>query len=457
MESIKNNCMCNWVLRTLILCVAMVLVAPVLTWATDLKLQWNENDQSLSLQNVSSNVIGVKVELPVTGNATDVGFALANPDHEGFLVGSESAMTIYVASDVDLRDDTTIALGVLTGTDGIAFGGFAEIEMTNFLFQSTQVKDVPLVIVQSDGSGSGNVDSDGDSDIDGDGDGDSDVDVDVDVDSDSDSDGDVDSDVDVDSDSDGDGDSDGDVDSDGDTDTDSNTNTDSNSNSGSSSSSSSGSSSTEGEVETEEEETEEEETESTETINQAEAYREILETYTDIGTHWASEHIAFVIAEGLFAGTSDTEFSPDNQMTRAMFVTVLGRIDGAELPKTTTPFADVGQNTWYTDSVGWAVSQGITSGTSATTFAPNNNVTREQMAVFLQNYVKAFDLTLPVVEDMEIFADDLEMSGWAKEAVYVMQQADIINGKGSGNFDPKGLATRAEVATMIRKFVEVCL
>ncbi|MBR5782969.1 MAG: S-layer homology domain-containing protein [Clostridia bacterium] len=165
----------------------------------------------------------------------------------------------------------------------------------------------------------------------------------------------------------------------------------------------------------------------------------------------------FVFTTGLFAGTSDDTFSPNASMTRAMFVTVLGRLHGAAVNhKTATKFTDVPTGKWYSGYVAWAYENDIVDGISDTAFAPNAAVTREQICLILVNYCDSacnVAFNMPKTQAAKTFADAAKISNWAKKAVTACQRAGIIQGKTGNKFDPQGLATRAEVATIIMNFV----
>ena len=172
-------------------------------------------------------------------------------------------------------------------------------------------------------------------------------------------------------------------------------------------------------------------------------------TFTDINGHWAENYINTVAEKGLFAGMTKTTFAPDVAMTRAMFVTVLGRMSGVDTTKyTSSNFSDVAADSWFGPYVSWAAQSGIISGLSSTTFGPNDSITREQMALILVNYAKATGLNLPTKNDAMMFTDNASIGNWAKEAVFTAQKAGLLNGRTSGSFDPQGKATRAEVTTV---------
>lgn len=180
--------------------------------------------------------------------------------------------------------------------------------------------------------------------------------------------------------------------------------------------------------------------------------------FTDITGHWAKDNILFVVSRGLLNGTGDTTFSPNNGMTRGMFVTALGRLAGINPDSYRTgKFTDVKADAYYAPYVNWAASKGIVSGTTDTTFAPDSQITREQMAVILKNYAAKLGYTIPKTLKSVTFADNAKISSQAKEAVQSMQQAGILAGKTNNRFDPKGTATRAEVATVLRRFVEIII
>lgn len=183
-----------------------------------------------------------------------------------------------------------------------------------------------------------------------------------------------------------------------------------------------------------------------------------VSAFTDIENHWAKDNIFFVVSRGLLNGTSKTTFSPDTGMTRGMFVTALGRLAGINPDSYRTgKFTDVKADADYAPYVNWAAKTGIVSGTTDTTFAPDSQINREQMAVIMKNYAAKLGYTVPKTLKAVTFADNAKISSQAKEAVQSMQQAGILAGKTNNRFDPKGTATRAEVATVLRRFVEIII
>lgn len=168
---------------------------------------------------------------------------------------------------------------------------------------------------------------------------------------------------------------------------------------------------------------------------------------------WFYDAVEYAVRNGYFNGTSATTFSPNEPMTRAMFVTVLGRMAGVKVDNNTSAgFDDVVAGSYYAGYVQWASENGIVNGTSETTFSPNDYVTREQMAAFLYRYAEYMGLNVTASDSvMNSFADAGSVSGWAKDAMAWATFKGIINGTGSG-LEPKASATRAQVAQIILNF-----
>lgn len=187
-------------------------------------------------------------------------------------------------------------------------------------------------------------------------------------------------------------------------------------------------------------------------------YKADAPNFTDTIGHWAKNDIDFVAARGLLSGTGNNQFSPNTSMTRGMFVTALGRLAGINSDSYKTgKFTDVKADAYYAPYVNWAAEKGITGGTTATTFSPDSTVTRQEMAVFMQNYAKAMGYTIPKARAAVTFADNGSIAIWAAEAVKAMQMAGVINGKDGNRFDPTGMATRAEVAATLHRYVELVI
>ncbi len=174
-------------------------------------------------------------------------------------------------------------------------------------------------------------------------------------------------------------------------------------------------------------------------------------------SHWAKEYIDEAVDLGLFNGTGDNQFSPSAAMTRSMFVTVLYRLDGGEA-ESSANFTDVPRGSWYSDAVAWASENSIVTGTGGGRFSPKANVTREQLITILYRYLNAAGATLEDSGTSVTFRDSSSISSYARPAVQAMKDAGIIGGKpdsyGGYRFDPRGKATRAEVASIMCRFLE---
>ncbi|MGN1008275.1 MAG: S-layer homology domain-containing protein, partial [Butyricicoccus sp.] len=179
--------------------------------------------------------------------------------------------------------------------------------------------------------------------------------------------------------------------------------------------------------------------------------------FRDIEGHWARNNIADAVERGLFSGTSDNTFSPNAPMTRAMFVTVLYRMDDG-IALGDSYFIDVDEDAWYYDAVCWASENELVAGTDTWHFSPNQNITREQMVAILYRYLDYANATLERTTNVRpLFYDRGKISSYAQKAVEEMQFAEIIRGRPSGagyNFDPQGKATRAEAARVFCLFID---
>ena len=171
---------------------------------------------------------------------------------------------------------------------------------------------------------------------------------------------------------------------------------------------------------------------------------------------WFYDDVMYVYSHKLMGSTSTEAmlFSPNMPLTRGMIVTVLYRLVGSpDVSGLTNPFTDVAGNTWYTDAVKWAVENKIVNGYGNGKFGPDDNIIRQDMAVILMRYMSFIKYEYVVTEEYRVFADEDKIDDYAKNAVQVLNKLGIINGKGNGIIDPKGMATRAEVAVMLHRFL----
>ena len=175
--------------------------------------------------------------------------------------------------------------------------------------------------------------------------------------------------------------------------------------------------------------------------------------FTDIGAgDWYHEAVDFAVENGLFGGMSATTFEPNTAMTRAMLVTVLWRYEGSPAEGTNS-FTDVPDGQWYTDAVAWAAHNGIVGGVGNNRFDPNGNITREQMATILFRYSNSLGLDTSDREELDYFPDGDQVSAYAVDALSWAVSTGLINGS-EGKLLPQGNATRAQVATILMRFIE---
>ncbi|EHL17146.1 hypothetical protein HMPREF9628_02242, partial [Peptoanaerobacter stomatis] len=182
------------------------------------------------------------------------------------------------------------------------------------------------------------------------------------------------------------------------------------------------------------------------------------ERFDDIKNHWAKDFIEYVAGRGLITGSTKTTFSPDENMTRGMLVATLGRLAGVNGKNyDTNSFSDVQKDSPYRPYIEWAYSKGIVYGIGDGTFAPDKSITREEMAVIFERYAKATGYHIPVNRQANIYADKENIGSEYKEAVTAMQQSGIMMGIDGNKFNPKGTATRAEVSAMLSRYIKLTI
>lgn len=170
--------------------------------------------------------------------------------------------------------------------------------------------------------------------------------------------------------------------------------------------------------------------------------------FTDVKSgNWFYDAVKYAYAQGLMTGTSATTFAPNGTMNRAMIVTVLYRLEKSPAVTGASKFTDVPAGQWYSDAVAWAAANKIVNGYDETTFAPMNAVTREQMAAILFRYEQVKGLeNVTLEENLNRFPDQNKISAYAIPALQWAVGQKIINGNADGTLDPTGTATRAQVA-----------
>ena len=177
--------------------------------------------------------------------------------------------------------------------------------------------------------------------------------------------------------------------------------------------------------------------------------------FTDVAAgDWFYDDVAYVYDKGMMNGTAPTLFAPNATTTRAMIVTILYRLEGEPAVSGSSVFTDVSDGTWYTDAIAWAAEKGVVNGTSATTFAPNDPITREQMAAILYRYAqyKGYDVTQKA--NLSGYTDAGQISAYATDAMAWANAEGLINGVTTTTLDPTGSATRAQVAAILHRFCE---
>lgn len=169
---------------------------------------------------------------------------------------------------------------------------------------------------------------------------------------------------------------------------------------------------------------------------------------------WFFESVKYATENELMSGTSSTEFAPNVTLTRGMLVTILYRMEGEPAVNKSVPFADVATGSYYADAVIWAQQNGIVSGINDTEFAPEDSITREQIAVIIYRYAKLKGLDVSVGENTNILSyDDYdEISGYAIEAVQYAVGSGLLKGRTYSTFNPQDNAMRAEFAEILYRF-----
>lgn len=166
-------------------------------------------------------------------------------------------------------------------------------------------------------------------------------------------------------------------------------------------------------------------------------------------TYWGYSAIQKLVALQVVNGTGNGTFEPEKSVTRAEFVTMLSRLSGDAPGEGSARFRDVAQDAWYASAVAWAVENGITTGTSETTFAPDAPISRQDMAVMLYRFLNARGISLNKGGTAGQFLDVNEISSYAAEAVEYVRRSGVVNGRPDGSFAPLDSASRAETCSML--------
>ncbi len=177
-------------------------------------------------------------------------------------------------------------------------------------------------------------------------------------------------------------------------------------------------------------------------------------TFADVKKDdWHYETVKYVYENNLMQGT-DNGFEPESKMSRAMLVTVLYRMAKPESVESTHNFKDVAKGQWYSDAVAWAAANGIVSGITSTEFAPDSDISREQMALIIYRFAKMQGYNVSDASDLSNFADTSDVSDWTIDALSWANKARLVNGTSETTLSPKATATRAQVAAILMRFCE---
>lgn len=181
---------------------------------------------------------------------------------------------------------------------------------------------------------------------------------------------------------------------------------------------------------------------------------DIFSKFTDINKDaWYYDYVKAIVEKGLMNGISETEFAPEKTLTRGMFVTILHRVEGEPKSEKGANFKDVAAGQYYENAVKWASENGIVNGISETEFAPDAEVTRQQMAAMLARYAAYKKIEVPAEGDVT-YTDSDQIAEYAKDAVNIAKKLGILIGNEDGSFAPERNATRAEAATLFVRLLD---
>ncbi len=180
--------------------------------------------------------------------------------------------------------------------------------------------------------------------------------------------------------------------------------------------------------------------------------------FKDTIDHWAATVINFMTARGLLKGVGDNQFAPNQAMTRGMLVTVLHRLAGEPAARAGGTFTDVDASAWYADAVAWGYENEIVMGMGSGIFAPNVELTRDQMCALIVRFIRLYEIDLPALGGDDLsFTDVGAIPDWAIEDIAYCQALGLIKGYPDGKFQPKGKATRAENSVVLMGLIETLI
>lgn len=176
--------------------------------------------------------------------------------------------------------------------------------------------------------------------------------------------------------------------------------------------------------------------------------------FTDVSeTDWFHDAVQYAYENGLMDGVGDGQFAPNATTNRAMVVTILYRLAGEPAVSGQSDFTDVADGLWYTDAVAWAAEKGIVNGISATEFAPSGDLTREQLATVLYRYAEGMGYDVSAQADLSGFPDADQIQSYATQALSWAVAEGLLQGFEDDSLQPGGTATRAQIATILMRFL----
>lgn len=177
--------------------------------------------------------------------------------------------------------------------------------------------------------------------------------------------------------------------------------------------------------------------------------------FTDVSEKdWYYDAVKFAYDNGLMSGVSSTAFEPNANTTRGMIVTVMYRLENEPNVNIDNSFEDVKPSDYYGNAIYWAKQNNIVTGYNSTTFAPNDNITREQMAAILYRYASYKGYSVDKISDLSQFSDVSKINDYALKPIKWAVASNLISGMGDSTISPLGNASRAQIATILMRFIE---
>ena len=174
--------------------------------------------------------------------------------------------------------------------------------------------------------------------------------------------------------------------------------------------------------------------------------------FTDTEGHWARSAIDYMAGQGLMEGVAPALFRPEGKVTRGMLVTILYRMEGSPAVSSPSPFTDVPRGQWYTQAVIWAAEKGIVTGVGGGRFAPDDNISRQQLAAILMRCRGAQGGDTSARADLTRYGDSARIADWARDAMAWANSLGLLTGRTATEIAPEGTATRAECAAILMRY-----